>query len=103
MDSPAYSLEATDNYPKDFVHSCLDTDQFLSFPSPFSKIKRTDIHLPTELEKENGTNWLFSSQHLANFKKLKPYSMSMQNHDNINNDGDIDDNDELDNIILFLF
>lgn len=29
--------------------------------------------------------------------------MSMQNNDNINNDGDIDDNDELDNIILFLF
>lgn len=29
--------------------------------------------------------------------------MSMQNNDNINNDGDVDDNDELDNIILFLF
>ena len=34
---------------------------------------------------------------------MKPYSMSMQNNDNINNDGDVDDNDELDNIILFLF
>lgn len=29
--------------------------------------------------------------------------MSMQNNDNINNDGADDDNDELDNIILFLF
>ena len=102
MDSPAYSLEKTVNYPKDFVHSCLDTERFLSFPSTFFNIKRLDIHIPTELEKENGTKWLFSSQHFANFKKMKPYSMSMQNNDNINNDGDIDDNDELDNIILFL-
>ena len=81
----------------------MDIEQFLSSPSTFPKIKITDIHIPTELEKENGTNWLFSSQHFANFKKMKPYSMSMQNNDNINNDGDIDDNDELDNIILFLF
>lgn len=29
--------------------------------------------------------------------------MSMQNNDNINNDGADDDNDELDDIILFLF
>lgn len=34
---------------------------------------------------------------------MKYYSMSMQNNDNINNDGGDDDNDELDNIILFLF
>lgn len=29
--------------------------------------------------------------------------MSMQSNDNINNDGDDDDHDELDNIILLLF
>lgn len=33
---------------------------------------------------------------------MKHYSMSMQNNDNINNEG-ADDNDELDDIILFLF
>lgn len=80
----------------------MDIEQFLSSPT-FPKIKITDIHIPTELEKENGTKWLFSSQHFADFKKMKPYSMSMQNNDNINNDGDVADNDELDNIILFLF
>lgn len=42
---------------------------FLSFPSTFPKIKGTDIHLPTELEKENGTKWLFLLNTLQTLKK----------------------------------
>lgn len=34
---------------------------------------------------------------------MKRDSTSMQNNDNINNAGDDDDHDELDNVILLLF
>ena len=86
--------------PKKLVHVCLDRGRFLSFPSTFTKIKGKVVHAPTELEKEDGIEWLFSFLHFANF--MKHGSMSMQSNDKINNDGD-DDSDELDNIILFLF
>lgn len=34
---------------------------------------------------------------------MKHYNVPMKNTDNINNDGDDDETDELDNIILFFF